>query len=357
MVIEVLQVAERLADELLFPAAPATDAARIVPREQLDALAAAGLYGLAGPRGAGGLGADAGIASRVVEVLAGGCLATTFVWMQHHGCVRAVAQAPAGVQDRWLVPLCRGEVRAGIAIGGIRPGSPPLLARATPSGYRLTGSVPWVTGWGRVDVVHTASLDEAGDVLWLIVDAQETASLQASRLRLVAADASSTVTLTFDGHPVPSERVTHRQAYRSWQAGDAAGLRGNGALALGVAGRCGRLLDPDGGGGSSSGGGGGSGTRGAGGALAEQVHADVDAVRRLLDAADPAADPDALPAARAAASELAWRAATLLVVAGGSRSVMVGGHAQRLAREAMLLLVFGSRPAIKTALLARLATA
>ena len=58
-----------------------------------------------------------------------------------------------------------------------------------------------------------------------------------------------------------------------------------------------------------------------------------------------------MPAARAAASTLAWRAAGAVVAAGGSRSVLLTGHAQRLAREAAFLLVFGQRPAIRSALL------
>jgi hypothetical protein len=38
----------------------------------------------------------------------------------------------------------------------------------------------------------------------------------------------------------------------------------------------------------------------------------------------------------------------------GSRAVLRDNHAQRLVREAAFLLVFGSRPAIKDALLHRL---
>ena len=57
------------------------------------------------------------------------------------------------------------------------------------------------------------------------------------------------------------------------------------------------------------------------------------------------------------ASELALRAATTLVVSAGSRSILAGEHPQRLAREALFLLVFGSRPGIKASLLERLITA
>ena len=44
-------------------------------------------------------------------------------------------------------------------------------------------------------------------------------------------------------------------------------------------------------------------------------------------------------------------AATTLLVHTGSRSIELDNHAQRLAREAMFLMVFGSRPAIRSALL------
>jgi hypothetical protein len=54
-----------------------------------------------------------------------------------------------------------------------------------------------------------------------------------------------------------------------------------------------------------------------------------------------------MPAARAAASAFAFQAAGALVAAAGSQAILTGDHPQRLAREALFLLVFGSRPAIK----------
>jgi alkylation response protein AidB-like acyl-CoA dehydrogenase len=61
-----------------------------------------------------------------------------------------------------------------------------------------------------------------------------------------------------------------------------------------------------------------------------------------------------MPAARARASELALHAATTLVVTGGGRSITMDHHAQRLAREALFLLVFGQTTSIKAAQLNRL---
>ena len=54
-----------------------------------------------------------------------------------------------------------------------------------------------------------------------------------------------------------------------------------------------------------------------------------------------------MPAARAAACELALRATAALVVSQGSTAVLADQDAQRLAREALFLLVFGSRPPIR----------
>ena len=86
-----------------------------------------------------------------------GCLSTTFVWMQHHGVVRAVAGGPAALRQEMLGPLCRGERRAGVALAGLLPGPPRLRARAVGGGYVLDGTSPWVTGWGHIDTLHVAA--------------------------------------------------------------------------------------------------------------------------------------------------------------------------------------------------------
>ena len=76
----------------------------------------------------------------------------------------------------------------------------------------------------------------------------------------------------------------------------------------------------------------------------------LDGCRGALDAGTPGT----MAAARAAASALAARAAAALATGHGARAVLRGSHAERLTREALFLLVFGSRPAIKAALTGRL---
>jgi hypothetical protein len=83
--------------------------------------------------------------------------------------------------------------------------------------------------------------------------------------------------------------------------------------------------------------------------VAELLQAQLCVIRNRLDAG--LGDPDTLPAARAAASELAYRAAGALVVAVGSAGILARQHAQRLVREATFTLVVAGRPDIKDSLL------
>ena len=145
--VDIVQVAQRIADDVLFPAALATDASDVLPRELLDALAGGGLYGVVAPPQAGGAGADFPALCAVQEALAGGCLTTAFVWAQHNGLVRALAEGgDPELTARWLAPLARGEIRAGVALAGMLP-RPPLWAGPDAGGWRLDGVAPFVSGW------------------------------------------------------------------------------------------------------------------------------------------------------------------------------------------------------------------
>src|SRR6185312_2416955 len=191
------------------------------------------------------------------------------------------------------------------------------------------GGAPWVTGWGLIDLLLVAARGPDDSVVSLIVDAAAQPGLTAIRERLAAVHASVTVRLGFDGVLVPGERWAGQHPFDPAEGLRLDRMRVNGSLTLGLVRRCTRLLDS--------------------GPLDDELAA----CRELLDDAITA-DATAMAEARAAAAELAVRAAAALAVRDGSRSVTVDQHAQRLAREALFLLVFGSRPGIKSALLRRL---
>jgi alkylation response protein AidB-like acyl-CoA dehydrogenase len=321
--VDIVQVAQGVADDVLFPAALATEASDAVPRELLDALARAGLYGLPAPASAGGF--DAGLLTMcgVLEALSSGCLSTAFLWMQHVGLVRALSVTENGeLAARWLGPLARGEIRAGLALGGALP-RPTLRVQPDGAGWRLDGVSPFVSGWGLIDVLHVAARTPDDEIAWLLVEVPDGLALRAERIRLAALDATATVRLTFAGLAVPAGRETSLD-----RPGDRASpevLRTHAALALGVASRACRLLGPTG------------------------LDGELSALRGELDQLGPGT-----AAARAAAGELALRAASALMTAEGSRSLLVTDHGQRLAREAMFTLVYALRPASRESLLTRL---
>ena len=317
-----IEAARQLADDVLFPAALATDAAPRVPEALLERLADAGLFALAGPREQGGLAVDPATFSAVVEALASGCLATTFVWLQHHGAVHALASsANAALAQAWLPDLCAGRRRAGLALSALRPGPMQLQARPVSGGFELDGVAPWVTGWSLVDVLLPPA--RAGDeAVTLLLDARPGAGLIASERALVAANASRTVELAFHSHFVPSERLVASALHAPPPAHDGGG-RSNGSLALGVTRRACSLIGPS------------------------TLDTELEQRRAELDGADEFA----MARARAAAAELALRASAAAITALGSSSIRLEAQAQRLAREALFLLAFGSRPAIRAALL------
>ncbi|HEY2507560.1 MAG TPA: acyl-CoA dehydrogenase family protein [Streptosporangiaceae bacterium] len=309
-------VAQRIADTVLFPAALATDASEVVPRELLDALASSGLYGV-------GAEADFRTVCAVQEALASGCLTTAFIWAQHLGLVHQLVSGPAtDTRARWLAPLAAGEVRAGVGLGGAAA-KPTLHAQRAGQDWVLDGVSPFVSGWGRIDVLHVAARGPDDQIVWLIVDAADGPSLQTQRLTLAALNATATVRATFSKLLVAADRVTGLHPAGGGTAPEV--LRLHAALALGVAARCCRLL--------------------GGTALDDELAA----LRTELDQLGPG-----IAAARAAAGQFALRAAAALMTSEGSRSLLVADHAQRLLREATFTLVYALRPASKSAVLAGL---
>lgn len=319
-------VAWQLADEVLFPGALETDQAGTLPRERLDVLADAGFYGLAGPPWAGGLDADLATICGVVEALASGCLTTTFVWAQHVTTVFVAGACRSRTVRRMVPALCDGKVRSGLALAGSLPGPRRLHASRVGGGWELTGTCPWVSGWGRIDVMHTAAVVDDGSVVWSLVDAREGAALRVRRLRLAAVDATATVDVEFEGVFVPEDRVTVVVPPSEWSGPGPSTLRKHAALALGVAARCCRLLGPT------------------------PLDDELAACRQALDTAGA----DTMPDARAASSDLAVRGAVALMSSVGSASLLRDQHAQRLAREALFVSVFAARGAIQDAFLERL---
>ncbi len=299
------------------------DCAEALPSQHLTAFATSGLYGAFAPISVGGLEIDFRTLCAVVEEFAAACLTTTFVWIQHFRLLAALLDASTPVGIRQLLPLAvNGQLKGGVALSGLLPGPPRLRATEANDGWTLDGDAHWVSGWGTVDMLFVTARQSDDTVVNFVIDAIGQSGLEVTRHRLSAMNASSTVRLAFTDFLVPHARYVGRQPY-SPEHEPPEGLRLNGSLALGVARRCCELLGP--------------------------TSLD-DELRRCRDDLD-AYDTTDIAVSRARATELAVRAAHVLAVSRGSQSAISGDIAERTSREAALLLVFASRPAIKASLL------
>ncbi|MFY9782384.1 MAG: acyl-CoA dehydrogenase family protein [Acidimicrobiales bacterium] len=317
----------RLAEEFSIDAAE-VDRASLLPIDHLDALAKLGLYGAFAPVAEGGLGMELPELCGVVEELAVGCLASTFVWIQHFRLLAAVLFDEATATLAALrTKVIRGELKGGVALSGLLPGPPRLTATPTAGGWILNGDAPWVSGWGLIDELFVAARGPDDTVVNLLVTPDEQPGLLVIRHQLAAINATATVGLSFESLAVDRDRFVSQVALDPGQE-SGVGLRLNGSLALGVTRRCCSLI------GESS------------------LDDELRDARADLDAADV----ETMPKARARASALAARAASTLCVHRGSSSVLSGDVAERTSREATLLLTFGSRPAIRASLFDQLAS-
>ncbi|WP_020668850.1 acyl-CoA dehydrogenase family protein [Amycolatopsis nigrescens] len=342
---DLLLRAREIADEVLFPAALDVDQRGEVPASHFDLLAEEGFYGLAVPAEHGGAGAGLEVAGGVMEAMAGGCLATSFTWAQHHGLVFGLAATgrPA-LRDRYLAKAVRGEIRGGVAFAGAIPQPPKLWAKRVSDGYLLDGEAPFVSGWGIIDLLQISARDadsvrtgpdgrvDGGTIVSGLIPAEPADGLSVEPLSLVAAQGTNTVRLQLTGYLLPAEQVVSESTHADFVAGQTFGSRMNGCFPLGLTGRCARLIEQAG-----------------RPQVAEELRLQQDQVRSQLDAG--LADPSTMPAARAAASALAFRASGALVAAAGSGAVVGAHHAHRLVREATFTLVASSRPEIKAGLL------
>ncbi|MDG2120246.1 MAG: acyl-CoA/acyl-ACP dehydrogenase [Actinomycetota bacterium] len=314
-----IDTARFVSDHELFPRAIQADISGLVPSQQLDILKSVGLYGLFSPSHVGGAGVDIATQHQVVEILASGCLTTTFCWVQHGGASKAAASSEGPMKDQWADRLASGEARGGVAFAHlVRPGAPTLVAENKSTGWHFSGTAPFVTGWGDIDVVLVAARHE-NKIVWALVEANETNCIRTRSLSLAALNSTHTVELSFDSLYVDQTQVTQIQEFDSWYLQYQSGLRANGSLGLGVTSRALSLLGPS------------------------ALDNELIATRSMLDGASVSE----LPAARGRLGDLCIRSTSALLASRGGSGMIVDQHAQRLAREALFLLVQGQTPEIK----------
>jgi alkylation response protein AidB-like acyl-CoA dehydrogenase len=250
----ILEAARQVSERVLGPHAQQTDQGPGPNPANFQALAQAGLLGLAIPRQYGGLDASGATQREYTEILASYCGVTTFTQAQHHGPSRMIANGPDETLKRCVLPeLAAGRMLCAISFAHLRrPGPPVLRADPVPAGYRLNGTAPWVTGWGLMNqVVFGATLPDGRFVyLWAPRNREEFAdifvehapddadwgTLNASPpLSLCAMNASATVELTCRNLFIPQVHWLSESDRETMQRNDHKGVLGATSMPLGCA--------------------------------------------------------------------------------------------------------------------------
>lgn len=304
-----------------------------VPRSHLEALARCGAYGLTvyEPGPASGLTARQ-VVREVHEVLAAVDPSTWFVWTQHAASVKAVLKAvgPEGdaLRTRWLGALTGGEHLATAGFAVLRHPRPPVTAERAPGGWRLSGRLPWVTGWGAADTLYVGAVTAADEALFALVDCAPGGGLESvASDPLWAMAGTHTAAVELRGVYVPDARVTGLEPRADWI----------------------RAYDLD--------------NADAQPAVFGQLRATVDFLLRsppfeelglrlarkaaelrarayaLRDELPPGEAAETRLALRAAALDLAVRAGAACVTVAGGRAIQYGHTAGRLSREAQFHLI------------------
>ncbi len=327
-VAHLIERAHDVADDVLFPAAQDVDRGLRSPHDGLRALADAALFGIAGPISHGGADLEPSDARRVMATVGGGCGATFFIWVQHHGVMRTLRSSTNEVlAEQLLAPMCAGDVIAGVAFAHLRrPGPPAIRAQRTNDGWRLDGHAPWATSWGIADWFCVAAASDDGEIVWVKVPGAQVPGVTVPRitaapLALPVFEHTGTVSFSFDGYLAASTDVVSVDDLDAWRQTDRRAAALGQPAVLGVAERAIRLLDDRGDAESVD--------------AAARLRGHLDATWRRDD--ELVGAHDAIEAAsdhRAACLDLARRSTTALLASVGGAGMDLAHPAQRLAREA-----------------------
>jgi alkylation response protein AidB-like acyl-CoA dehydrogenase len=331
-----VNAAREIGESLLRPQAERVDVGG-VPPSHIDALGAAGLLGLTAPVEAGGADVSLAVMRAVTEELAAADTSTWFVWTQHHTPVRTLARSPNGpLRDRLLPALAQRSL-AGVAFTHLRrPGSPPVTATRTNSGWLISGSIAWLTSWQLADVFLVGA-QCGGDVVWALLPLRDRPGVTARPLALAAMQGTSTMQVHLDALPVAEDEVVLVEDLATWRETDALRTADVSPSVFGVTREALSLLAER-----------GPEAADLAGRFAAELAALRAGVDRLLEH-EGSDDLEDRLRFRGQAHRLACSATAALVAAGGGRSMLMDQAAQRLARVALFLQVQGQTTAVRAA--------
>lgn len=213
---KILEEVRDLANQLLRPNASDLDRTGRYPAEQMRAVAELGLNGMGIDREYGGLGLSPKLQGQILIELAAACTTTAFILGQRKICSSLLSLSEnEEARRRWLPELARGSVQAADAVNYLRqpPERAPMRAvtlgdSGEASGYRLNGTMTWVTASHHSDVFVCGAVVEDGRQIVAVVPKDDYAQVT-DTVELMAFQASDTAQVVLQDCFVPAQARIH----------------------------------------------------------------------------------------------------------------------------------------------------
>jgi alkylation response protein AidB-like acyl-CoA dehydrogenase len=238
----ILQEAERFLREEVAPRAQEIDADPEALRSALDGLCRRNLMAIRRPPQYGGPGLSEPAFRQFQESVARYSGALAFLQTQHQSAGSMISKSPnQRLKEEYLPQMGDGRKLVGIGFSQLRrPGPPVLRAEPVAGGYRLNGSVPWLTGWTFYPEFLVGATLPSGEAVFGVLPFQPSeasgASIRFSEpMRLAAMESPLTVSAELENWLLPEELVCFVQRAGWIQNNDMINITLQGHFALGCA--------------------------------------------------------------------------------------------------------------------------
>lgn len=192
------------------PNAAAIDSDPDALGQALNGICSLGLMALKRPAEYGGPGVSEEIFRRYQEECARVSGSFSFLQTQHQSAVSMLSKSENDDLKRNYLPhMHDGGKLVGIGFSQLRRSGPPIMrAEKVPGGYRLNGSVPWITGWTFYpEFLIGATLPDGQCVFGVVPLVAQSGIDFSPPMRLAAMESAQTVSGQFTDWLMPDELV------------------------------------------------------------------------------------------------------------------------------------------------------
>ncbi|MCG8363419.1 MAG: acyl-CoA/acyl-ACP dehydrogenase [Pseudanabaenales cyanobacterium] len=350
---KLLKQSERYLLEFVAPRAAVLDQNPQALRNALQGLGDRALLALRAPLEWNGQGLDELTFCSFQEQVARYSGALAFLQTQHQSAATILANSPNQLlREAYLPYLSTGQIMLGIGFSQLRrQGDPPVKATPTDGGYRISGEVPWITGYGCFqEFIVAAVLPDKGIILGLMplenaMQPQGGEIRLSNPLQLAAMASTNTVKAHIVDWVIPEDYIVSVKPTDWVQKNDQQKVLNHSFFALGcaragldilAAARCNSLpfISP----------------------ILKSLEPELDTCRTAIYQAQQALDNQEFDRLhlRAWAIDLAARCAHAAVTASRGSANYSRHPAQRIYREALAFTVFGQTTAVMEATLNQL---